>query len=124
PAAALLARSSSRTWSAAGQIPVHEHDRHCAFAHGGCAALDRAMADVAGSEKTGDVGFEVVRWAVEWPSVGPLVVSQEIRPSHEIACFIACHAGLHGPLRSRGAADTHEHPVRLDPAAGAGLAVG
>jgi hypothetical protein len=80
--------------SAVRQIPVNERDRHGTFAHSRCAALDRIVPDVAGGEKAGNVGFEVIRRAVEGPAIRPRTFLQEVGAGDQIARFISHHAGL------------------------------
>jgi hypothetical protein len=57
----------SRGRSALHQIPVDEGDCHGAFADRRGKALDRPMTHVSGGEDARDVGFQIIRLAIEPP---------------------------------------------------------
>src|SRR4030081_3484886 len=82
------------------------------------------MPNVARGEEAGDIGLQVVRRPADWPSLGPAAVAREIRSGHEVAGFVARHAGFDGPMGRGSPADADEEPPRPDGSTFAGLAVG
>ena len=96
---------------ARGEVAVHECDSHCAFADGRSAALHRAVANISGCELPWNVGFQIVRFAIERPSVDGFSVAAEVNTGEQVAALVAVDACGSGPFRAGIPTDTNENPV-------------
>ncbi len=88
-----------------GQVFVDEGDGHAAFAYARGDALDGAVADVAGAENAGQVGFEGEGFAVQGPG-------GEITAGADVALGVALKRGRK-PGGLSGGADHEEECVGI-----------
>lgn len=64
---------------------MNECDGHRAFADGGSATLHGAVANVARCKLSRDVGFQIVRIAVEGPVFNGFSIASEVSTGEQVA---------------------------------------
>jgi hypothetical protein len=70
---------------------VDQLDRYCAFSNRRRHPLDRAMADITGSENSRHTGLKVERITLWFPTLGTLTIIDQVLPGENEPNSISLH---------------------------------